>query len=116
MRGAMSANFEGTRPSNMSAGSMRWSSAEITGKCRAACGGSGSSVTVSGFWLTMNPSRVSISSRRIAELSVPAIGAHARQAVPIMLSDERQILNLLHRYCELQDAADFVEVAELFRH
>jgi SnoaL-like domain len=33
-----------------------------------------------------------------------------------MLSDERQILNLLHRYCELQDAADFVGVAELFRH
>jgi hypothetical protein len=33
-----------------------------------------------------------------------------------MLSDERQILNLLHTYCELQDAADFVGVAELFRH
>ena len=33
-----------------------------------------------------------------------------------MLSDERQILNLLHRYCELQDAADFAGVAELFRH
>lgn len=33
-----------------------------------------------------------------------------------MLSDEREILNLLHLYCELQDAADFVGVAELFRH
>jgi len=33
-----------------------------------------------------------------------------------MLSDERQILNLLHTYCELQDAADFAGVAELFRH
>lgn len=33
-----------------------------------------------------------------------------------MLSDECQILNLLHRYCELQDAADFVAVSELFRH
>ena len=33
-----------------------------------------------------------------------------------MLSDERQILNLLHLYCELQDAADFVAVSELFRH
>jgi 3-phenylpropionate/cinnamic acid dioxygenase small subunit len=33
-----------------------------------------------------------------------------------VLSDERQILNLLHRYCELQDAADFQGVAELFRH
>jgi hypothetical protein len=33
-----------------------------------------------------------------------------------MLSDERQILNLLHLYCELQDAADFVGVSELFRH
>ena len=33
-----------------------------------------------------------------------------------MASDEREILNLLHRYCELQDAADFVGVAELFRH
>jgi hypothetical protein len=33
-----------------------------------------------------------------------------------MLSDERQILNLLHLYCELQDAADFKGVAELFRH
>jgi len=33
-----------------------------------------------------------------------------------MLSDEGQILNLLHLYCELQDAADFTGVAELFRH
>lgn len=33
-----------------------------------------------------------------------------------MLSDERQILNLLHLYCELQDAADFEAVSELFRH
>jgi hypothetical protein len=33
-----------------------------------------------------------------------------------MLSDERQILNLLHLYCELQDAADFRAVSELFRH
>jgi hypothetical protein len=33
-----------------------------------------------------------------------------------MVSDERQILDLLHTYCELQDAADFVGVAELFRH
>jgi hypothetical protein len=33
-----------------------------------------------------------------------------------MPSDEREILNLLHRYCELQDAADFVGVSELFRH
>jgi 3-phenylpropionate/cinnamic acid dioxygenase small subunit len=33
-----------------------------------------------------------------------------------MLSDERQILNLLYSYCELQDAADFAGVAELFRH
>jgi SnoaL-like domain len=33
-----------------------------------------------------------------------------------MLSDERQILNLLHLYCELQDAADFTAVSELFRH
>jgi len=31
-------------------------------------------------------------------------------------SDEREILNLLHRYCELQDAADFVGASELFRH
>lgn len=33
-----------------------------------------------------------------------------------MHSDERQILNLLHQYCELQDAADFRAVSELFRH
>ena len=33
-----------------------------------------------------------------------------------MLSDESQILNLLHLYCELQDAADFEAVSELFRH
>ena len=33
-----------------------------------------------------------------------------------MLSDERAILNLLHLYSELQDAADFVAVSELFRH
>jgi len=33
-----------------------------------------------------------------------------------MLSDEQQILNLLHLYCERQDAADFTGVAELFRH
>lgn len=33
-----------------------------------------------------------------------------------MLSDERQVLNLLHLYCELQDAADFRAVSELFRH
>jgi hypothetical protein len=26
------------------------------------------------------------------------------------------VIALLHRYCELQDAADFVGVAELFRH
>ena len=31
-------------------------------------------------------------------------------------ADEREILNLLFRYCELQDAADFAGVAELFRH
>ena len=31
-------------------------------------------------------------------------------------ADEREILNLLFLYCELQDAADFVGVAELFRH
>ena len=31
------------------------------------------------------------------------------------MNDEREILNLLYRYCELQDAADFVGVAELFR-
>lgn len=33
-----------------------------------------------------------------------------------MLSDECEILDLLHRYCELQDAADFAAVSELFRH
>ena len=33
-----------------------------------------------------------------------------------MLSDERQILNLIHRYAELQDAADFEAVSALFRH
>lgn len=33
-----------------------------------------------------------------------------------MHADEREILNLLHLYCELQDAADFVAVSELFRH
>lgn len=33
-----------------------------------------------------------------------------------MQSDEQAIKNLLHRYCELQDAADFVGVSELFRH
>lgn len=32
-----------------------------------------------------------------------------------MLSDERQILNLIHRYAELQDAADFEAVSALFR-
>ncbi|MEZ4333738.1 MAG: nuclear transport factor 2 family protein [Myxococcota bacterium] len=32
-----------------------------------------------------------------------------------MLSDERQIVNLIHRYAELQDAADFERVAALFR-
>jgi len=32
-----------------------------------------------------------------------------------MLSDERQILNLLHRYCELQDAGEQKAVSELFR-
>ena len=32
------------------------------------------------------------------------------------MNHERDILNLLYRYCELQDAADFVGVAELFRH
>jgi 3-phenylpropionate/cinnamic acid dioxygenase small subunit len=34
----------------------------------------------------------------------------------LVLSDERAILNLLARYCELQDAADFAGVSELFRH
>lgn len=33
-----------------------------------------------------------------------------------MLSDERQILNLIHLYAELQDAAEFERVAALFRH
>lgn len=33
-----------------------------------------------------------------------------------MLSDDRAILNLIHRYAELQDAADFEAVAALFRH
>ena len=33
-----------------------------------------------------------------------------------MQGDERAIQNLLHRYCELQDAADFVGVSELFRY
>jgi len=33
-----------------------------------------------------------------------------------MNADEREILNLLHLYCELQDAADFRGVSELFRH
>ena len=32
-----------------------------------------------------------------------------------MTNDENAIFNLLHRYCELQDAADFAGVAELFR-
>ncbi len=32
------------------------------------------------------------------------------------MDDARAIANLLHRYCELQDAADFVAVSELFRH
>jgi hypothetical protein len=32
------------------------------------------------------------------------------------MTDEREILNLLHLYCELQDAADFTGVSELFRH
>ena len=31
-------------------------------------------------------------------------------------ADTREILNLLHRYCELQDAADFEGVSELFRY
>jgi hypothetical protein len=30
--------------------------------------------------------------------------------------DVAAVLALLHRYCELQDAADFVGVSELFRH
>lgn len=33
-----------------------------------------------------------------------------------MLSDERQILNLIHLYAELQDAADFERVSALFRY
>jgi 3-phenylpropionate/cinnamic acid dioxygenase small subunit len=33
-----------------------------------------------------------------------------------MVSAEQAIRNLLFRYCELQDAADFASVAELFRH
>ena len=33
-----------------------------------------------------------------------------------MLSDERQILNLLHLYCELQDEGAQEAVSELFRH
>jgi 3-phenylpropionate/cinnamic acid dioxygenase small subunit len=32
-----------------------------------------------------------------------------------MLSDARQILNLIHLYAELQDAADFERVSALFR-
>ena len=32
------------------------------------------------------------------------------------MSDEQSIVNLLQRYCELQDAADLVGVSELFRH
>src|SRR5436190_4043066 len=98
----------------MSAGSMRWSSAEMTGKYRWARGGSGSKVTRSGFLLTMKPSRVSISSSLIPPPL--AIGGHGRTVPSDMPSDEREILNLLHRYCELQDAADFVGVSELFRH
>jgi 3-phenylpropionate/cinnamic acid dioxygenase small subunit len=43
-------------------------------------------------------------------------GLAIRQEVSRVLSDERQILNLLYSYCELQDAADFAGVAELFRH
>src|SRR5438105_2225928 len=33
-----------------------------------------------------------------------------------MPTDERQILNLLHRYCELQDSGNFALVSELFSH
>lgn len=33
-----------------------------------------------------------------------------------MTSDERQILDLLARYCELQDSSDIAAVSELFRH
>jgi hypothetical protein len=43
-------------------------------------------------------------------------GVVAREEESRVLSDERQILNLLYTYCELQDAADFAGVAELFRH
>jgi SnoaL-like domain len=39
----------------------------------------------------------------------------AQQGMAQMSSDERAILNLLGRYCELQDAADFEAVADLFR-
>ena len=46
----------------------------------------------------------------------PGPGLAIRQGVSRVLSDERQILNLLYSYCELQDAADFAGVAELFRH
>jgi hypothetical protein len=42
--------------------------------------------------------------------------AAIRQEESRVLSDEYQILNLLYSYCELQDAADFAGVAELFRH
>ena len=43
-------------------------------------------------------------------------GLAIRQGVSGVLSDEHQILNLLYSYCELQDAADFAGVAEIFRH
>ena len=33
-----------------------------------------------------------------------------------MSTDDQTIRNLLQRYCELQDAADFAGVSELFRH
>ena len=46
----------------------------------------------------------------------PGPGLAIRQGVSRVLSDEHQILNLLYSYCELQDAADFTGVAELFRH
>ena len=42
--------------------------------------------------------------------------AAIRQEESRVLSDEYQILNLLYSYCELQDAADFAGVAEMFRH
>ncbi len=32
------------------------------------------------------------------------------------MTDEREILNLLYRYCELQDAGEFRAVSELFRY